>query len=234
MPTDLVITNALVVTGDAAGTVIRDGAVAVEAGRIARVGPGRRGRHRGGAGWSTPAACCWRRASSTPTATPATACSAAWSRTCRSSPGCRTVWKAEGAILDRDTVRLGATLGLAETLLGGVTTTMDMFWHPAETVAAARALGVRVSTGGIFFDGPGIDGLAPGGPAGRGRGVLRRLRRRRRRAARLPPARRLHGRAGQPRRRQAARRRRGAGSSARTPPRPGPNRPSSRSVTAGR
>ena len=35
---------------------------------------------------------------------------------------------------------------------------MDMFWHPRETVAAARAVGLRVSTGGIFFDGPGVDG----------------------------------------------------------------------------
>ena len=38
---------------------------------------------------------------------------------------------------------------------------MDMFWHPRETVAAARALGLRVSTGGIFFDGPGVDGRTP-------------------------------------------------------------------------
>ena len=52
-------------------------------------------------------------------------------------------------------MRLGATLGFAELLLGGVTTVMDMFWHPRETVAAARAVGLRVSTGGIFFDGPG-------------------------------------------------------------------------------
>ena len=35
---------------------------------------------------------------------------------------------------------------------------MDMFWHPRETLAAARATGVRVSTGGIFFDGTGVDG----------------------------------------------------------------------------
>jgi 5-methylthioadenosine/S-adenosylhomocysteine deaminase len=58
-------------------------------------------------------------------------------------------------------VRLGATLGLAELLLGGVTTVMDMFWYPRETVLAARDLGMRVATGGIFFDGPGIDGLDP-------------------------------------------------------------------------
>ena len=39
MTADLVITNALVVTADAAATVIRDGAVAVTDGRIARLGP---------------------------------------------------------------------------------------------------------------------------------------------------------------------------------------------------
>src|SRR5690606_7250207 len=39
MPTDLIVTNALLVTADAAGTVVRDGALAVAEGRIARIGP---------------------------------------------------------------------------------------------------------------------------------------------------------------------------------------------------
>ena len=77
-------------------------------------------------------------------------------------PWLKLVWKAEGAILKPETVRLGATLGLAELLLAGVTTTMDFFWFPEEGVAAARALGVRVATGGMFFDGPAVDGIAPG------------------------------------------------------------------------
>ena len=73
-------------------------------------------------------------------------------------PWLQTVWKAERAILDRRTCRLGAELGLAELLLSGVTTVMDMFWFPEATVAAAAALGMRVATGGIFFDYPGMDG----------------------------------------------------------------------------
>lgn len=73
-------------------------------------------------------------------------------------PWLQTVWKAEQAILDRATCRLGAELGLAELLLSGVTTVMDMFWFPQETVRAAKALGIRVATGGIFFDPPGMDG----------------------------------------------------------------------------
>ena len=71
------------------------------------------------------------------------------------------VWKAEAATLSPRTVRLGATLGLAELLLGGVTTTMDFFWYPEEGVAAARALGVRIATGGMFFDAPAVDRIAP-------------------------------------------------------------------------
>jgi 5-methylthioadenosine/S-adenosylhomocysteine deaminase len=154
---DLVITNALVVTADAAATVIRDGAVAVTGGRIARIGT---------------AAMIGTEAREVVDARGMilmpglinTHCHAADSlfrglvEDLPLEPWLRQVWKAEGAILNRDTVRLGATLGFAEQALGGVTTVMDMFWHPRETVAAARAVGLRVSTGGIFFDGPGVDG----------------------------------------------------------------------------
>ena len=68
------------------------------------------------------------------------------------------VWVAEKAILTPETTYLGSVLGLAENLLGGSTTVMDMFWYPEETVKAAKDLGMRISTGGIFFDLPGIGG----------------------------------------------------------------------------
>ena len=68
------------------------------------------------------------------------------------------VWVAEKAILTPETTYLGSVLGLAENLLGGSTTVMDMFWYPDETVKAAKDLGMRISTGGIFFDLPGIGG----------------------------------------------------------------------------
>jgi 5-methylthioadenosine/S-adenosylhomocysteine deaminase len=156
---DLVITNALVVTADAAGTVIRDGAVAVTAGRIAAIGP---------AGTLAGRETFDARGMLAMPGLINTHCHAADSlfrgliEDLPLEPWLQTVWKAEGAILNRDTVRLGATLGFAELLLGGVTTTMDMFWHPREGVAAARAVGCRISTGGIFFDGPGVDGRAAG------------------------------------------------------------------------
>jgi 5-methylthioadenosine/S-adenosylhomocysteine deaminase len=157
MTPELIITNALVLTCDAAGTVLRDGAVAVEAGRIARIGPAEV------VGTAAREVIDARGMLLMPGLVN-THCHAGDSlfrgliEDLPLEPWLRTVWKAEGAILDRDTVRLGATLGFAELALGGVTTTMDMFWHPRETVAAARAVGVRVSTGGIFFDGPGVDG----------------------------------------------------------------------------
>ena len=68
------------------------------------------------------------------------------------------VWIAEKAILTPETTYLGSVLGLAENLLSGSTTVMDMFWYPDETVRAAKDLGMRISTGGIFFDLPGIGG----------------------------------------------------------------------------
>ncbi|MEM6703187.1 MAG: amidohydrolase family protein, partial [Acidobacteriota bacterium] len=68
------------------------------------------------------------------------------------------VWIAESAILDPHTTSLGAQLGLAENLLAGVTSVFDMFWFPDTAAEAARQLGMRVATGGLFFDGVGIDG----------------------------------------------------------------------------
>ena len=156
---DLVITNALVLTGDAAGTVVADGAVAVSAGRIERIGS---------------AAEVGRQAAEVIDARGMLLMPGLINMHCHAGdslfrglvedlplePWLQTVWKAEGAILDRATTRLGATLGLAELLLGGVTTALDMFWYPDETVGAARDLGMRVATGGIFFEGRGMDRVA--------------------------------------------------------------------------
>ena len=66
------------------------------------------------------------------------------------------VWKVEKAILTPETTLLGSYLGLAENLLAGVTTVVDMFWYPFETAKASIDLGMRLSTGGIFIDFPGV------------------------------------------------------------------------------
>ncbi len=158
MTADLIVTNALIVTADAAGSVVADGAIAVVGGRIARIGtaaeigtdarevlaaqgrllmPGLINTH-------CHAGCSLFRGLVEGLAL---------------EPWLAQVWRAEAAILTPETCRLGARLGLAEQLLGGVTTVMDMYWRPRATVAAARDLGMRVATGGIFVDGPGMDGL---------------------------------------------------------------------------
>ena len=70
------------------------------------------------------------------------------------------LWQAESAILNPETTALGARLGLAELLLGGTTSVLDMFWFPDATAKVACEMGVRIHTGGFAFDPPGADGLA--------------------------------------------------------------------------
>ncbi|WP_159590206.1 amidohydrolase family protein [Chelativorans xinjiangense] len=158
--TDLVVTNATVVTCDATGTVITKGGVAVEGGRIERVASS--------AELEAAAASARQVVDGTGhILMPGlinTHCHAGDSlfrglvEDLPLEPWLQTVWKAEGVILNPETCHLGSVLGFAELLLSGVTTVMDMFWYPAETVKAARKVGMRVSTGGIFFDPPGVTG----------------------------------------------------------------------------
>jgi 5-methylthioadenosine/S-adenosylhomocysteine deaminase len=63
-------------------------------------------------------------------------------------------------VMDPDTVELGATLGALESLLGGCTTQLDMYFHHERTHRGAVAAGSRHVIGPVFFDGPGPDGLA--------------------------------------------------------------------------
>ena len=69
------------------------------------------------------------------------------------------VWAAEGAVMDPETVELGATLGALESLLGGCTTQLDMYFHHEAAHRGAVAAGSRHVIGPVFFDGPGPDGL---------------------------------------------------------------------------
>ena len=163
--TDLVIRNALVVTCDDGGKIIADGGVAVDKGRITAIAS------------SADLAPLAERAKKVVDGTghilmPGivnTHCHAADSlfrglvEDLPLEPWLQTVWKAEGAILNPRTSHLGSVLGFAELLLGGVTSVMDMFWYPTETVKAARKVGMRVSTGGIFFDPAGVAAAMPHG-----------------------------------------------------------------------
>lgn len=69
------------------------------------------------------------------------------------------VWAAEGAVMDPETVELGAALGALESLLGGCTTQVDMYFHHEAAHRGAVAAGSRHVIGPVFMDGPGPDGL---------------------------------------------------------------------------
>ena len=109
------------------------------------------------------------------------------------------LWAAEAAVMDEESVELGATLGALESLLGGCTTQLDMYFHHEATHRGAVAAGSRHVIGPVFFDGPGPDGLGWARAArracapGRGcstRSVARRSRSRRCRTPPTPAARR--------------------------------------------
>ena len=72
----------------------------------------------------------------------------------------KKVWVAEGAIMDRETCALGTELAAGESLHAGVTTVLDMYFHPDATHEAAVRVGLRHVAGPIFFDFPAVDGLA--------------------------------------------------------------------------
>jgi 5-methylthioadenosine/S-adenosylhomocysteine deaminase len=159
--TDLCITNARVVTGDAAGTQLT-GAIAVTGGRIDALIP---------AGAPLPRAARMIDAKGAILAPGLvnTHCHAPDSlfrglvEDLALEPWLQTVWKAEGAILSPETCRIGARLGFAELALSGVTSVVDMFWFPEQSALAGGEIGLRTSAGGAWFDLPmGMDGKGPG------------------------------------------------------------------------
>ncbi len=62
------------------------------------------------------------------------------------------VWPFE-AKMTRDDVRLGAELGIAEMLLGGTTTSADMYWMDEAVAEAVNKSGIRAVIGTSILDG---------------------------------------------------------------------------------
>lgn len=69
------------------------------------------------------------------------------------------VWAEEARLMDPEGVRVGTRLGALEAVLGGTTTTLDMYLHPADAHRAAVEVGLRHVTGPLFFSGAGPDHL---------------------------------------------------------------------------
>ena len=70
------------------------------------------------------------------------------------------VWAEEARLMDARGVYVGTRLGALEALLGGTTTALDMYFHPADAHRAAVEVGLRHVTGPVFFSFPGPDGLS--------------------------------------------------------------------------
>jgi len=70
------------------------------------------------------------------------------------------VWAEEARVMDLRGVYVGTRLGALESLLGGTTTALDMYFHPADAHRAAVDVGLRHVTGPVFFSFPGPDGLS--------------------------------------------------------------------------
>lgn len=62
------------------------------------------------------------------------------------------VWPFE-SLLGEEDIATGARLGIAEMLLGGTTTLIDMYWHEAAVARAARDTGIRAVLCPSFVDG---------------------------------------------------------------------------------
>lgn len=62
------------------------------------------------------------------------------------------VWPFESR-LGAEEIALGARLGMAEMLLGGTTTLVDMYWHEAAVAREARDMGIRAVLCPSFLDG---------------------------------------------------------------------------------
>ncbi|MEV6754291.1 amidohydrolase [Streptomyces sp. NPDC051214] len=154
--TDLLVHGGDVLTVDASGTVVRDGAVAVRDGRIIEVGPAERLR----AAYE-----------------PAEELDA---RGCLVMPGlinththlAMTLFRgiaddvtlqgflarvipAEAERLSPETVTAGIRGAIAESVRGGVTAALDMYWFHEAAEVVAREAGWRLLTGPTFMDVPG-------------------------------------------------------------------------------
>jgi 5-methylthioadenosine/S-adenosylhomocysteine deaminase len=69
------------------------------------------------------------------------------------------VWAEEARVMDAAGVYAGTRLGALEAILGGTTTALDMYFHPADAHRAAVDVGLRHVTGPVFFSFPGPDHL---------------------------------------------------------------------------
>ena len=159
-PTDveLIIEHATVLTVDAADTVVTDGAVAVAKGAIVAVGPSAvvRAAHRAASivdarGGIVLPGLVNAHAHLAMTLFRGLADD-------RDLDGfLHAMLAAEATVLDEAAVRAGVQLALAESILAGGTSALDMYFWPEAALEVAGAAGFRLQAGPVFVTFPGPD-----------------------------------------------------------------------------
>ena len=153
-PAELAIAHATLVTVDPANTVIHDGTVAISNGRITYVGPSATAP-RAGSTIDAQGAIVLPGLVNTHAHLAMTLLrGVADDRDLDGFLG--RVLPIEGALVDPDFVRAGTEIALGESLLGGITSTIDMYFAPDTVLDVAAMWGATVHNGPVFFefDGP--------------------------------------------------------------------------------
>ncbi|MFJ1810544.1 MULTISPECIES: amidohydrolase [unclassified Streptomyces] len=168
MSIDLLVHGGDVLTVDDAGTLVRDGAVAVHEGEILAVGPASELRERHTAAEEIDAAGCLVLPGLINTHTHLAMTLLRGRADDVTLQGfLERVLKWEAELLAPENVAAAVRLAVAESVRAGVTSALDMYWFHEAAERAAREAGWRLHTGPTFMDVPGPpDGMAYGGRLG--------------------------------------------------------------------
>ncbi|MGH4030739.1 amidohydrolase [Actinomycetota bacterium Odt1-20B] len=155
-PLDLLVHGGDVLTTDASGTVVTDGAVAVRAGEIVEVGPARRLRERYAPAEEIDARGCLVLPGLVNTHTHlAMTLLRGLADDVTLQGFLERVVPREAELLTPGTVAVGMRAAIAESVRAGVTTALDMYWFHEAAEEVAREAGWRLLTGPTFMDVPG-------------------------------------------------------------------------------
>jgi 5-methylthioadenosine/S-adenosylhomocysteine deaminase len=159
---DLLVHGGDVLTVDEAGTVVRDGAVAVREGEIVAVGPAEELTTRFTAAESIDASGCLVLPGLINTHTHLAMTLLRGRADDVTLQGfLERVLKWEAALLTPKNVAAAVRLAVAESVRAGVTSALDMYWFHEAAEQVARETGWRLHTGPTFMDVPGPpDGIA--------------------------------------------------------------------------
>ena len=153
MPTDLVVTAAFVVTVDADDTVLNNAGVAIRDGVIVEVGPAAalRTQHPAARHVDLPGHLLMPGLVNAHTHL-SMVMFRGFTDDVDLADFLGRIVPAEAATLDAATVATATRAAALESVAGGVTTALDMYFFPAAGLAAGDEVGLRVLTGPVLLD----------------------------------------------------------------------------------